>query len=57
MHIYISISLSLYIYIYRYRERRQKNAEALWWHYLSNATCLMRPHVFLLRHHSSNTET
>ena len=40
MHIYI------YIYIYREREREREICIHLGWHYLSNATCLIQPHLF-----------
>ena len=42
---YVCIHLSLYIYIYIYIDRWGKKALA-GWQYLSNATCLIRPHSF-----------
>ena len=48
--IYLSLSLSIYIYIYThthiYTYVYIATPPAIGWHYLSNTTCLMRPHLF-----------
>ena len=41
IYIYIYIHMCIYIYIYIYMSCR-----AIGWHYLSNATCLIRPRLF-----------
>ena len=59
LSIYLSLSLYTYIYIYiciererererdREREReRDRDRAAFGWHYMSTATCLIRPHLF-----------
>ena len=55
------IHMCMYIYIYIYTSPCRGRASAtssrtrLEWHYSSNATRLMRPHLFFLRRHLSNT--
>ena len=56
MCIYVYMYIHIYIYIYIYMSRRPaglgtselrlSQVAHVGWHYLSNATCLTRPHLF-----------